>query len=282
MQCAREAEYDAPVGTTDQPERNEEEQPERSGEEQPERSEEEQPERSEDETPAQSEGDLDLSFEQADMESAVVPCARCAQPLSGEYYEADGTSVCAACARIIRYGEPGDSPFVRAARALGLGILAATASGFLWWAIRAATGYEIGLIAVVVGLAVGFAVRFGARARGGWFYQTMGIVLTYLAIVSTYVPEAMDAIRAPPPEDRPSPEEVTVEAAPPPAPPADDIPTPIVFVIACVIALFAPFLAGLENIIGMAIIAFALWEAWRVNKRPIKKLLGPYALGAPR
>ena len=28
-----------------------------------------------------------------------------------------------------------------------------------------------------------------------------------------------------------------------------------------------PFLAGAENIIGLLIIAFALWEAWKFNAR---------------
>ena len=37
-------------------------------------------------------------------------------------------------------------------------------------------------------MAVGKAVNWGAYGRGGWRYQTMAIALTYVAIVSSYVP----------------------------------------------------------------------------------------------
>ena len=49
-----------------------------------------------------------------------------------------------------------------------------------------ATGYEIGLVAIVVGLLVGGAVRKGSGARGGWFYQLMAVALTYAAISGSY------------------------------------------------------------------------------------------------
>ena len=62
------------------------------------------------------------------------------------------------------------------------------AGSVLYYAILAMSGYEFGLIAIVVGMAVGKAVNWGAYGRGGWRYQTMAIALTYLAIVSSYVP----------------------------------------------------------------------------------------------
>jgi hypothetical protein len=53
-----------------------------------------------------------------------------------------------------------------------------------------------------------------------------------------------------------------------------------------VLALFAvaaalPFLAGFENILGLLIIAFGLWEAWKLNKRQELEILGPLTIGAP-
>ncbi len=41
--------------------------------------------------------------------------------------------------------------------------------------IAALTGYEFGLIAVLVGLAVGIAVRKGSSGRGGWRYQVLAM-----------------------------------------------------------------------------------------------------------
>ena len=41
----------------------------------------------------------------------------------------------------------------------------------------------------------------------------------------------------------------------------------------------APFLAGFENIIGIAIIGFALYQAWQMNARRRVVFTGPYAIG---
>jgi hypothetical protein len=44
------------------------------------------------------------------------------------------------------------------------------------------------------------------------------------------------------------------------------------------IALALPFLAGIENLIGILIIGFALWEAWKLNQRQSLPISGPYQL----
>ena len=59
-----------------------------------------------------------------------------------------------------------------------------------------ATGYDLGLIAIVVGLLVGGAVKFGSAGRGGWFYQTMAMVLTYATISASIVPEVVAQLMA--------------------------------------------------------------------------------------
>ena len=220
----------------------------------------------------------DLFFDRAEgavgASPGAPPCGRCHGSLAGSYHDADGHLLCATCARLVIHGEPGDSGLMRLLRAGGLGLVAAAFSGLVWWGVREATGWELGLLAVGVGLAVGFAVRIGARGRGGWLYQALAMALTYLAIVSTYVPPIMAELRAPAPVD--------LEAGPQAAP-AEPLPPPpaaLVFVVACVLAPFAPFLAGLENIIGILLIGFALWEAWRVNKRPYKRVTGPYPIAS--
>lgn len=37
-----------------------------------------------------------------------------------------------------------------------------------------------------------------------------------------------------------------------------------------------PFLMGIENLIGLLIIAFALYEAWKLNRKTELKITGPY------
>ena len=43
----------------------------------------------------------------------------------------------------------------------------------------------------------------------------------------------------------------------------------------------APFLGGFENIPGILIIGFALWEAWKMNRRVPLQVEGPFRLASP-
>ena len=52
----------------------------------------------------------------------------------------------------------------------------------------------------------------------------------------------------------------------------------LMLVIAFAIAAAAPFLAGAENIIGLLIIAFGLFEAWKINKRAEVTMTGPFSV----
>jgi hypothetical protein len=150
-----------------------------------------------------------------------------------------------------------------------------------------------------VGFAVGSAVRWGSNGRGGWAYQALAILLTYLAIVSTYIPPIVTAIRA---------EEATaamsesaedpsvVSAENPPVVEVSQAPDTIGaaasgeagmlrFLVALVflmaLACAAPFLAGFENVIGLIILAIGLFEAWKLNKRTTFTVTGPHALAKP-
>ena len=44
------------------------------------------------------------------------------------------------------------------------------------------------------------------------------------------------------------------------------------------IVLAIPFLAGLENIMGIIIIGIGLYEAWKLNRREALTITGPHAI----
>ena len=147
-----------------------------------------------DQEPLAAAGDAgSLQLDRAEYaENAPERCAACGQGLGGCYYEVGGRICCAAChERIVAAlaGRPGAAGFLRAAAA-GLG--AAAVGSAIYFAVRAATGYQFGLISILVGFLVGRAVHWGCRGRGGWPYQTLAVLLTYLAIVSTYVPVILE------------------------------------------------------------------------------------------
>lgn len=133
----------------------------------------------------------DLQFEQAEYD-AVAPslaCETCKQSITGEYYLVNGTYFCSSC-RWAREGpiEPERSSFSRFLRAVVYGTGAAAVGTLIYFAISWATGYEFGLIAIVVGWMIGKAVMSGSGNQGGRVYQALAVFLTYCAIVSSYVP----------------------------------------------------------------------------------------------
>src|SRR5207302_10569407 len=137
-----------------------------------------------------------LQFERAERASQASgsACAVCKQPITTSYYESNGHVTCQRCrSRIIAERDRGTSG-TRFARALALGLLAAAGGAGLYYAVAAATGSEYAIVAIVVGLLVGSAVRKGSNRRGGWRYQALAMSLTYSAIVVTYIPQIVKAV----------------------------------------------------------------------------------------
>jgi hypothetical protein len=205
-----------------------------------------------------------MQFDVAEYSTANKPaaatCAACKRPISQVYYTANEAAICQTCHAQHAAAFAGGSKLKRVFAATGLGLLAGLAGAALWYLVRVAANLQLGLIAIVVGFGVGIAVRKGSQGRGGWFYQTLAIVLTYGCICAQYMPEPLkNAYSAE----------------------MDVLGWVIVVTIVFLYSLAAPFLAGIENIIGILIIGIALYEAWRINKRPSIQFAGPFYLKAP-
>lgn len=221
-----------------------------------------------------------------------LQCASCQRPLLSSYFELNGIPACAECrdkAEKSFRPRPGFSGFLKAA-AIGLGGAAVGAG--VYYAILAATGYEVGLVSILVGFLVGAGVSKGSGGYGGWKYQTLAIALTYLAIVATYIPmiyagmQESETFAALEPEVLPAaadPAAAASPAGPAAAPGATaEMPGWMLGIIVFVVALAAPFLAGFENILGLLIIGFGLYEAWKLNKAPVLAVAGPFLVGDQR
>ena len=231
---------------------------------------------------------------------AVTACAACKQPITDAYFEAGGQVFCPRCRETYQAEQTGGSRIGRLVRAVVFGTLAGLGGTIIWYGVRRLTGYEVGLIAVVVGLMVGGAVRAGARGRGGLFYQLLAVFITYSAIVANYVPDVFEMIFKEYGESKAatvaSATQPTTQSGAAATAPADGVESsgtsekePVgagrAIVALILLSLFAfafafvmPVLAGFSNIIGLLIIGFALWEAWKINKRVVVNFTGPYAL----
>lgn len=215
-------------------------------------------------------------------------CVNCRAGIERTYFKANSNVVCPKC-RIGLATPSKEGGGQRFLRALGLGALAGLVGGVIWFGVAAATGYQLGFIAIVVGLLVGGAVRKGSNARGGWGYQILAMALTYLTmagasaplVVMEYDKQAAGQLPSPTAEESEAP---AMRAAPPSAPTATlppprrkaELPRTFVILGAIVAGFAMPFLGGIMSIV---IFGIALYEAWKINKRPKIFFDGPFALG---
>jgi hypothetical protein len=216
-------------------------------------------------------------------------CAFCGTPLHSSYFLLDAAPACEACRYRLEQehqARPATAGFLRASAA---GFGAAVASSVLYYAVTTLAEHEFALLAIVVGLMVGSAVRWGSRGRGGRAFQALAVFLTYMAIVTSYLPLVFQQM------SETGEETVATEQTPvapaasgaktPDRAAAKEMPTLGQFILA-VLALLAfaaalPFLAGAENLVGLLIIAIGLWQAWKLNQRKELDITGPFTAGRP-
>jgi hypothetical protein len=188
-----------------------------------------------------------LQFDRAEFATASAPdaagltCVACKRTIGSIYYEVNGRIVCNICQPGVETALTGGSGTRRLIAAAVAGSVAALLGALIYGAVYAlTTGYQIGLIAILVGYLVGRAVRWGAQARGGWRYQGLAVALTYLSITLWRM----------------------------------------AFGVPLAYAVAAPFLGGLEHIMGIVILAIGLYEAWKLNAGAHYRITGPYRIGS--
>ncbi|HET9387815.1 MAG TPA: hypothetical protein VFO67_21960 [Gemmatimonadales bacterium] len=238
-----------------------------------------------------------IQFDRAEPAPGSQPgslsCSLCHNTLSDSYFVANGQVVCENCRRAVEDEWNRGGAAGRMGKAVALGVLAMVACSLLWYIVLKLTDYQWGILAVVVGLVVGGAVRKGSNGRGGWRYQALAIVLTYTAIVSSYVPYVIEGVRERVAQTASLDSTATATlakdsvvlskesaetAASTSSPSALGALFAIVLLIGFLYAL--PFLAGIENVIGILIIGFALYEAWKLNRRVELSVTGPHQVAA--
>lgn len=238
-----------------------------------------------------------LDFERAETGSQTAPvCANCKTPISDRYFTIGAHMLCEPCHFAFQHAKAPGNAASRFLGAAGLGTLAAAIGCALWMAVTEFTGYEIGLIAIAVGYLVGMAVQIGSRRVGGLAYQLLAVFLSYSAIVMTYVPAIADqmiasgeiqrgyadgAAEASAEDGEPSSDADPLDGGEPDvaALSAEDIEL-LAWISAIPLAYMLPFLLGFENAIGILIIGFALWQAYRMNARAKIEIQGPFRLEA--
>ena len=253
---------------------------------------------------SQGPGGDDLQFESAEPEGqkpAGPVCAVCQKPIPTYYYEANGQVVCSSCKQKVEASNVSGVAASGFLRATLFGFGAAVAGAAVYFGVRAISGYDLALISILVGFMVGYAVRLGAGGHGGRRYQFLALALTYLAIGSTFIPQAMQELSegvAIPADSTPS--LATQERGTTPTggdqPAARDsasdttsvkatqVSPVLALVVLVALAAALPVLATIaelpSSLIMGLIVGVALHQAWRMNARVIVTFTGPFKVGA--
>lgn len=216
-----------------------------------------------------------------DFDTPGVPataCAFCASPIIDQYFTVNGQVTCTRCVVPVRAHGATGAGLAGVARAIGVGSAAGLVGAAVWWAIRRFASLEIGLIAIGIGHFVGLGVRHGSGGRGGRGFQVLAVALTYFWITANYVPDIVQAVMARDGVDAVG--EVSGGGAQATAAPVSARETVLAVAFVIGIAVAAPFLEGAGNIIGLLIISFGLWQAWKLNAATPIVIEGPFRLQA--
>jgi hypothetical protein len=231
--------------------------------------------------------DLPASVTSTGTPSAA--CHVCRTPLQAEYYSVNAHAVCATCRQTIETSAEtpkGAGPFVRASLfGLGAGIVGAA----IYYAVIALADLEIGIVAILIGYMVGYAVRKGAGDRGGRRFQVLAIVLTYGAVALAYTPVVIsEALNADTEQAQQAdakgatPEPASLQSTEEPAPTAVGgiVGLLLFFGFIAALPLLVVFGSMPSGLISAAIIFFGMQQAWKMTGVPSLQILGPFRVGS--
>ena len=227
----------------------------------------------------------ELQFQHAEFvgEKPSLRCAACHAAIQGTYYHVQGAVTCEQCAlnRQALQGAPsGRTTFLRAAL-YGLG---AAIAGSVIFALVSLTGFTFGIVAILVGIMVGKAIRHATLGRTTRGYQVLAVVLTYVAITSSYIPTMYSVLAKRHKTVQVSEQGYQAPVASTPRRPPVLARLAVTILVLGGGSLLLPFFAiaasPLSGLINLFIIGIGLRQAWRLTAPDEPLILGPYRVSA--
>ena len=231
-------------------------------------------------------------------ESPSVTCSVCQAPVRTEYYDVNASAVCAPCRVKVEAEAEIPRGIVPMAAASALGFGAAIVGAIIYYAVIAIASLEIGIIAILTGYMVGYAVRKGAGGRGGLRFQVLAVALTYFSVALAYTPLAVKGAMAAndqlqqsasnTPGGQAAPGTTAPSGAPPAPATAAAVPTAggaliaVVLLFGLMLALPVLVVAGSfpSGLISALIIFIGMRQAWVMTRAHVITVLGPYRVGS--
>ncbi|MDB5346157.1 MAG: hypothetical protein JWP89_4534 [Schlesneria sp.] len=255
-----------------------------------------------DQTPIEADA-RELQLDEAEYSAPTIDgatCTACHMAIPDQYFQVNGAILCEPCSTAVKAHLTGGAGFPRFLKAC-FGGLAASIAGFLiYFTILKVTGYEIGLISILVGYMVGTVVRNCSGGRGGAIYQVIAVCCTYFAIAMSYsallIPELLAQMKN---KEAAVAEQQVAEKAgkvqegaaanleaeiakeDEPVPQKELTSLDVVFAILLIAAflLALPVISWFSQPIGMLIVGFALWEAFKLTRKVELVITGPHNIG---
>jgi hypothetical protein len=246
-------------------------------------------------------GSDELQFDRATTASSAsaaparlsVICAACHASIETEYYHINGNIFCSRCRTAVESAARTPQGVIPLITAGVFGFGAGVVGAVIYYAVIAIAHIEVGIVAILIGYMVGYAVRKGARGRGGLRFQVVAVLLTYASVALAYTPIAVRGIasggraeqataRATTGADSQAGVALDSRPATTTRPNGGRLLLAAVFLLAFIAALpvltiVSSFPSGL---ISAFIIFIGMRQAWRMTGAPRLEVLGPYRVGA--
>jgi hypothetical protein len=226
-----------------------------------------------------------------------VTCSVCQAPVRTEYYDVNASAVCASCRTTVEAAADTPRGVVPLAAAGALGFGAAIAGAIIYYAVIAIANLEIGIIAILTGYMVGYAVRKGAGGHGGLRFQILAVSLTYFSVALAYTPLAVKgAMAADEQRQQATATQPSASTAPGTTAPSGGLPpvateatalstgtvlVSLALMLGLMLALPVLVVAGSfpSGLISALIIFIGMRQAWVMTRAPALTVLGPYRVG---
>jgi hypothetical protein len=220
--------------------------------------------------------------------ASAAPCAHCNQPIEGEYWKVQTQAVCKRCRDQVSELVGRAASTKSLGKAALHGGLVALGCGIGYAIFVGVTHIQLALVTIGIAFVVARVVRKASGGVGGRRFQVLAVALTYLASTMGYVPGVYKGLMEG--SEKTQHAEVAKNGADVGAnaqPPADQAETPkqnpfaalaIAVGILLAISLAAPFLELTEAPLGLLIVLFGLWEAWKLTREAHIVIEGPFQL----
>jgi hypothetical protein len=126
--------------------------------------------------------------------TAAATCSACKRPITDAYFDVNGHTFCARCRVIVQQAAetPAGAGLLLKSALFGFG--AAIVGAIIYYSVIAFLHLEIGIVAILTGYMVGYAMKKATGNRGGRRFQILAVVLTYLSIAMAYTPLAFSEL----------------------------------------------------------------------------------------